>query len=426
MNQNDLLRAGSDILNAVTDAVENNDFSDLSRRIQNTIGDTISQSLSTPRQAPNTPAVRRDQNPYNSGANPYKNSKNKNGSRVVRGDAGNPHKTVVNNMGQMAEFRSGRKITPFMQRNVSGAVPILKIIFGVIGLLNFGLLAIGGLALLLDEFSPGYLVAELFIVAIAGLFTWMTVSGAMDKGLIDRYKLYGSIIGDNEFYDIRTLTSALGKKASDVLKDIKKMMKKGILPQVRLDKSETTIMMTERAFDQYIQSEESRKEREKEEAEKYSEYDSPEQAKEVEAIIKEGNAYINAINKANDDIPDKALSDKLDTLVSIMDRIFDQVKKDPGSAKNLRRFMDFYLPTTTKLLNAYIELQNQPETDNVKATKREIEESIDTINNGFEKLLDSLFEEMAMDISSDISVMKTMMAQDGLTDDGMNSTSGLS
>ena len=98
-----------------------------------------------------------------------------------------------------------------------------------------------------------------------------------------------------------------------------------------------------------------------------------------------------------------------------MNRIFDKVKKQPQSAGALRKFMDYYLPTTDKLLTAYVELDRQPDNlDNVARTKSEISTALDQINDGFEKLLDSMFSDMAMDISSDISVMNTMMKQDGL------------
>ena len=83
----------------------------------------------------------------------------------------------------------------------------------------------------------------------------------------------------------------------------------------------------------------------------------------------------------------------------------------------MRKLIEYYLPTTAKLLNAYIDLEKQPEVgDNIKNTKIEIENTLDTINDAFEKLLDSMFEDMAWDISSDINVMKNMMAQDGLTE----------
>ena len=82
--------------------------------------------------------------------------------------------------------------------------------------------------------------------------------------------------------------------------------------------------------------------------------------------------------------------------------------------------MDYYLPTTMKLLEAYEELDVQPvQGENIISSKKEIEDTIDTLNIAFEKLLDSLFQDTAWDVSSDISVLHTMLAQEGLTEDGL-------
>ena len=83
--------------------------------------------------------------------------------------------------------------------------------------------------------------------------------------------------------------------------------------------------------------------------------------------------------------------------------------------EELRRFMKYYLPTTVKLLAAYEELDRQEiQGSNILKSKKEIEDTLDTINKAFENLLDSFFEDTAVDISSDISVMQTLMAQEGL------------
>ena len=145
------------------------------------------------------------------------------------------------------------------------------------------------------------------------------------------------------------------------------------------------------------------------------------------AIIKEGREYIQAIHNLNDEIPGVEMSEKLYRLESTMDRIVEQVRQQPESASELRKLMSYYLPTTVKLLSAYKELDKQTvDGDNIRNTKKEIEDALDTINDAFEKLLDSMFQDMAWDVSSDISVMQTMLAQDGLTEQQMSAAEGQS
>ena len=98
-----------------------------------------------------------------------------------------------------------------------------------------------------------------------------------------------------------------------------------------------------------------------------------------------------------------------------MDRIFDRVEEHPESAGDIRKLMDYYLPTAIKLLEAYEQLDKQPiDGENIRSSKMEIENALDTLNEAFEKILDDLFLETAWDVSSDISVLNTMLAQEGL------------
>ena len=85
---------------------------------------------------------------------------------------------------------------------------------------------------------------------------------------------------------------------------------------------------------------------------------------------------------------------------------------------DLQKLMDYYLPMTVKLLNAYADMDAQSiQGENIQNAKREIEQSLDTLNQAYEKLFDSVFMETALDVSSDISVLHTMLAQEGLTED---------
>ena len=94
------------------------------------------------------------------------------------------------------------------------------------------------------------------------------------------------------------------------------------------------------------------------------------------------------------------------------------LEQNPDSVNDMRRMMDYYLPMTVKLLDAYEDMDGQPvQGENITASKKEIEETIDTLNIAFEKLLDSIFRDTAWDVSTDISVLHTVLAQEGLTED---------
>ena len=112
------------------------------------------------------------------------------------------------------------------------------------------------------------------------------------------------------------------------------------------------------------------------------------------------------------------ISRKISHMEMLIQKIFERVKEDPGSLEDIQKLMEYYLPTTVKLLDAYQQLENQPvQGENIRNSKTEIEQTLDTLNIAFEKLLDSLFEDVAWDVSSDISVLHTMLAQEGLTKD---------
>ena len=103
----------------------------------------------------------------------------------------------------------------------------------------------------------------------------------------------------------------------------------------------------------------------------------------------------------------------------LTDRIFDRIEQNPGSVSDIRKLMEYYLPTAIKLLEAYEELDAQPVAgENILSSKAEIEATLDTLNVAFEKILDSLFQDTAWDVSSDISVLNTVLAQEGLKEKG--------
>ena len=125
--------------------------------------------------------------------------------------------------------------------------------------------------------------------------------------------------------------------------------------------------------------------------------------------------WIDSIREVNDRIDDQVISDKIDRIEVLTKKIFEMVKKRPDKEGQIRKFMNYYLPTTLKLLDSYALLEDQGiEGENITASKHQIEGIMDTLIQGFEKQLDLLFTAQAMDINSDIEVLENMMAVDGL------------
>ena len=148
------------------------------------------------------------------------------------------------------------------------------------------------------------------------------------------------------------------------------------------------------------------------------EYDSL--TPEIKKVIQTGDEFVKQIREANKAIPGEEISAKISHMEMLVDKIFDRVEQNPASVGDIRKLMEYYLPTTIKLLQAYQDLDAQPvQGENIISSKKEIEKTLDTPNRAFEKLLDDLFQETAWDVSTDISVLHTMLAQEGLTEDGL-------
>lgn len=261
----------------------------------------------------------------------------------------------------------------------------------------------------------------------------MTIVGSKRTGQHRRFKEYIRVLGGREYCNLDELEKRIKKSHKFVVKDIKKMFEKGWFRQGHLDEQCTCLMVTDRMYEQYRQVEERRKayvaeqkfKEEQTEAEKRKQQKEAEERRqslspEVRSIIEQGDQYVKRIRACNDAIPGEEISAKISRMELIVDKIFDRVEQNPDSVDDIGKLMEYYLPTTIKLLEAYQEMDVQPiGGENIQTAKAEIEATLDTLNLAFEKLLDSLFLEKAWDVSSDISVLNTMLAQEGLKEDGM-------
>lgn len=247
---------------------------------------------------------------------------------------------------------------------------------------------------------------------------YLSLKGKSIRNRIKRFNKYASLVENTNYCTIDSLSKAIRKDNKFVIKDLIKMIDLEMFKEAYIDEKNNNFILSNEVYEAYLNAErsyEEQKKREEEEAKKASEN------AELYEVINLGKRYIDEIRSANDAIPGEVISAKLDKLEKIVASIFNNIEKDTSKIPDVKKFINHYLPMTLKLVSTYKELDNQAiEGDNVKKAKNEIEKSLDLINTAFEKLLDDLFEDITMDVSSDISVLKTLFAQEGLTENEFN------
>ena len=135
----------------------------------------------------------------------------------------------------------------------------------------------------------------------------------------------------------------------------------------------------------------------------------------VDQLVRHGQEMIAQIRDENSQIPDPVLSKKIAELEAISNQIFLTVMDKPEKAPQIRRFMDYYLPTVLKMLTNYRKLGEREVTgENAEKTKKSVEDAMDIVLEAFKKQHDQLYQRDMLDVTTDISVLETLMKQDGL------------
>lgn len=143
---------------------------------------------------------------------------------------------------------------------------------------------------------------------------------------------------------------------------------------------------------------------------------------EIDALLKERERAVSEMRRLNDSIQDETISAQIDHLEEITGKIIDHVAAQPKKLPQIRRFLNYYLPTTLKILNAYDRMDAAGISgSNIDTTKQKVESMLTTIVQAFDRQLDALFGEEALDISTDITVMENLLAQEGLGGLNLNS-----
>ena len=297
---------------------------------------------------------------------------------------------------------------------------ILKTVFGGISTITgFTFTLISGIFHLVGIATGASLTSIPFALGLGALVGGGTLlsSGIRSLGRVSRYKVYLKALGKNTHIALEKLSRSVGKPVKFVRKELQGMINQGLFLEGHLDHEEQNLITSDETYAHYEQS------RLQMEARKQAEAAAPKQPSsapdpKVQEVLDRGNAYLREIRRCNDEIPGEEISAKISRMEAIVQRIFERAKAHPEIIPDLKKLMDYYLPMTIKLLNAYADMDRQPiQGDTIRASKQEIDTTLDTLNLAFEKLLDSVFQDTAMDVSSDISVLHTLLAQEGLTED---------
>lgn len=239
----------------------------------------------------------------------------------------------------------------------------------------------------------------------------MLFSGFMMDRAMRRYPRYLAVMGDEESYSLEELSRKLGYSRRKVVRDLQKMIDRGYFG------GRAYVNMELGCFFRSVQANTNFEQRRKS-----AEAGPPKEAE-------EGNSGIlRNIRRLNDEIADPVLSSKIDRLEEITGKIFQAVEEDPTKRVKIDTFMNYYLPTTQKLLDSYARFEAAGvESENVKASKEHINRTMDAIVAGFEHQLAELYTPDTMDVDSDIRVMETMLNRDTASvekDFGLGAPSG--
>lgn len=400
---------GRDVQHIVEDAINAQDFSQLNKTIKNTVNEAAASIRSGLRAAEHN-------------AKSELHSKN---NRWYGQDGQNRNNRWYGQDGQNRNNRwygqDNNKLSLFRRNTGIKAGGWALTIIGCI--LNVGLgiavVILCLVSLLLGEFPVGIRIALSILLPFLGVSAVMTGMGGRMRASIKRYRTYISGLKGRTYCNIKELADLSGRPVSYVVKDLKKMIHKGWFIQGHLDQENTCLIVSHETYHEY---EELRRQRlEQQQTQRTKEQEEQKKADEMagnqalQEVMEKGREYIRKIKACNDAIPGEEISGKISHMEMLVQKIFDRVREDPESLDDINKMMEYYLPTTVKLLEAYQSLDEQPvQGENIHSSKVEIEQTLDTLNEAFERLLDSLFEDVAWDVSSDISVLHTMLAQEGL------------
>ena len=428
---------GDQFKKAVADGLASGDFRELNILVNDTVTEAISEAG---RQVKNVSSTT-----YRSTSKIYESAREFEEQQRQRNQN---FKRTYQSSGQLKSGyhnASHTNLPALKTKNVGQLSSILYMVFGGIGIGVSASLTLASFIVALV--SGGFSVPLLgFLAIMFGGSSLMLRKGISEKNRLSRMKRYLALFADKMYVNISDLAQSVGKSSKYILKDVKKMLALGFFPEGHLDKKETCLMLDDATYREYLRLEKERKAYELEHGHASSQNTvantvhgtddtanhsrtvaqstssdnttatSDNKNPELATMIREGQEYIRKLHELNDLIPGEVISQKMDRMEGLLKEIFKRLEEDPTQMSQMHKLMNYYLPTTIKLLQSYSEFDDisAPGQDVIKA-KAEIEKTVDIINEAFTELLNKLFQATVFDVTTDAQVLQTMLAKEGLT-----------
>ena len=282
---------------------------------------------------------------------------------------------------------------------------------GRVWLVIFGwvLLALGVFCVFEPLFArSAWKVLQWLAVAFGGL-GMLFAAGSLKKKE-QEYAECLSYTDDKAYVNLSAMMSALGLKRRELMRHLEDMITRGYFGEsAYIDRRRDILVLDPLQLDASMRDEPPV-------GQAAGEYSAGEKDK-YDLLLAE-------IRRASVRIQDAVMTDKTNQIERLTASIFAAVRDNPEKLRKISRFLNYYLPTTLKLLNQYADFEQQGfQGDNMLRSKERIEAVTDTLIAAYAKQLDSLFLSDSIDVDSDIDVLETMMKRDGLSDGDFGSSS---
>lgn len=347
-------------------------------------------------------------------------------SAVSGGDYSGLGKNVrkaVYGKGSRADSGSSRQpdlnIDDYFVPERSDTLPRLGALFFGACMFLWAVIAIVGLVAGIAAGINGSDIAGVIVCAVLAALNFWGFKREKEKSEQGwRYNRYRKALYPQLYDEISDLARKVNKPTDFVTDDLARMSSRGWIKQGNFDDKKQYFIASDEIYRQYRRI--SQPERDRDNAERARKAARESLAPETRALVDRGKATAYQLHEASSKIKDGKVAADVLTMEKVIREIAEEVEKRPELANGLGMFSDYYLPTSLKLVNAYVEMDEQPvQGENIRKSKKEIADALDTINGAYATLLDSFFKEQSVDVTSDIRVMKAMMKQDGLTPDDL-------